>query len=138
MATHSGRSEQKRCLRASGVVRSLPSSITSPLSVSSRHRWLYLSPRSIPSVIDGFLLLPSSMGRSSFLWASKKRARIVVADHKVLRVGGSAFSSHLPRTPLPRTRVNKARDRSVMLLSGGRLFIYPYGLGALRLSASAS
>jgi hypothetical protein len=44
----------------------------------------------------------------------------------------------LPRTPLPRTRVNKARDRSVMLLSGGRLFIYPYGLWALPLSASAS
>jgi hypothetical protein len=49
--------------------QSRPSSITSPPSVSIRHRWLYLSPRSIPTVIGGFLLLPSSMGRSSFLWA---------------------------------------------------------------------
>jgi hypothetical protein len=36
-ATRSGRSEQKRRLKASGVVRSLLSSITSPLSGSMRH-----------------------------------------------------------------------------------------------------
>jgi hypothetical protein len=34
-----GCSESKRRLRASGVVRSLPSSMTSPLSVSIRHIW---------------------------------------------------------------------------------------------------
>src|SRR5215216_4212919 len=56
-------SESKRCLRLSGVVRSLPSSMTSPLSVSIRHRWLYLSPRSSPAVISGRSLLPSVMGR---------------------------------------------------------------------------
>src|SRR5919107_5656469 len=66
-------SEAKRRLRASGVVRSLPSSIASPLSVSTTQRKLYLSPRSIPTVIDGFLLLTSHMGRSSFLGV---RARI--------------------------------------------------------------
>jgi hypothetical protein len=38
MAMRSGRcSEEKRRLNASGVVRSLPSSITSALSVSMRH-----------------------------------------------------------------------------------------------------
>src|SRR5919107_5834285 len=62
-------SEAKRRLRASGVVRSLPSSITSPLSVSTRQRKLYLS----PTIIDGFLLLTSLMCRSAFLGV---RARI--------------------------------------------------------------
>jgi hypothetical protein len=37
-AMRSGRSEAKRRLMASRVVRSLPSSITSPFSVSRRHK----------------------------------------------------------------------------------------------------
>src|SRR5215203_2783537 len=57
MATRS--SEEKRRLRASGVVRSLPSSIISPLCVSRRHRQEYLSPRSTPAVVFGCPLLPS-------------------------------------------------------------------------------
>src|SRR5918995_4440709 len=73
MAMRKGCSEAKRRLRASGVVRSLPSSITSPLSVSTRQRKLYLSPRSIPTIIDGFLLLTSLICRSAFLGV---RARI--------------------------------------------------------------
>src|SRR5215211_7210630 len=52
-------SESKHRLRASGVVRSIPSSMTSPLSVSIRQRRLYLSPRSSPAVIFGCSLLPS-------------------------------------------------------------------------------
>jgi hypothetical protein len=38
MAMRIGRSEAKRRLKVSGVVRSLPSSITSPLWVSMRQR----------------------------------------------------------------------------------------------------
>ena len=38
MATRIGRSEAKRRLMASGLVRSLPSSIASALCVSMRHR----------------------------------------------------------------------------------------------------
>jgi hypothetical protein len=38
MAIRSGSSEAKRRLKASGLVGSLPSSMTSPLSVSMRHR----------------------------------------------------------------------------------------------------
>jgi hypothetical protein len=54
-----------------------------------------------PAVMFGWSLLPSLMGRSPpFIWASsKKRARIAFADPKGTAYGGSAFSSHLPRTP---------------------------------------
>src|SRR5215212_2113486 len=98
IAILSAYSESKRRLRASGVVRSLPSSMTSPLSVSMRQRRLYLSPRSNPAVICGWLLLPSILGRSSFPnWAL--RARQSLQTLRVLR-RGSAFSSHLRRTPL--------------------------------------
>ena len=38
MAMRMGCSEEKRLLKASGVVRILPSSITSPLAVSRRHK----------------------------------------------------------------------------------------------------
>jgi hypothetical protein len=38
MAMRIGRSEAKRLLKDSGLVRSLPSSITSPSCVSMRHR----------------------------------------------------------------------------------------------------
>src|SRR5215207_8242525 len=58
MAMRSGCSESNRRRMASGVVRSLPSSMTSPLSVSIRHRWPYLSPRSRPAVIFAAPLLP--------------------------------------------------------------------------------
>src|SRR5215218_10381463 len=92
IAMRMGRSEAKRRLRTSGVVRNLPSSTTSPLSVSMRHRWEYLSPRSNPAVIFGLLLLPS-------MWADPPsimgvRARLTVADPlRVLRIGGRP--SHL-------------------------------------------
>src|SRR5215217_5932347 len=92
-------SESKRCLRLSGVVRSLPSSMTSPLSVSIRHRWLYLSPRSSPAVISGRSLLPSVMGRFLLplsLYGARTYCR---PSRRVLR-GGSAFSSHLRSKPL--------------------------------------
>src|SRR5215217_281326 len=97
-------SESKRCLRLSGVVRSLPSSMTSPLSVSIRHRWLYLSPRSSPAVISGRSLLPSVMGRFLLplsLYGARTYCR---PSRRVLR-GGSAFSSHLRRSTLPKRAV---------------------------------
>src|SRR5215212_533998 len=88
-----GRSEPKRRPKASGLVRSLPSSITSPLCESMRHRRLYLSPRSNPAVIFGRPLLPSMVGRSSFpYWAF--RARRTFADPKgTAHLGGRP--SHL-------------------------------------------
>src|SRR3712207_769037 len=98
MATRVGRSEPNRRSNASGVVRSRPSSMTSPLSVSIKHRWLYLSPRSSPAVIFGCSLLPSVMGRF-LLPLSPYGARILqTLTLRVLREG-SAFSSHLRRTP---------------------------------------
>src|SRR5215213_6973997 len=117
-----GRSEEKRRLKASGLVRSLPSSITSPLCESMRHRRLYLSPRSNPAVIFGRPLLPSMVGRSSFHFGPLEPGE-QLQTQRVLR-RGSAFSSHLLRTPsvgevrripLPRTRVNST------LLPDGRL-----------------
>src|SRR5215212_12192057 len=93
MAIRRGSSEEKRRLKASGVVRSLPSSMTSPLSESMRHRRLYLSPRSNPAVIFGRPLLPSMVGRSSFpYWAF--RALRTFADRKgTAHLGGRP--SHL-------------------------------------------
>src|SRR5215218_9843237 len=106
MAIRSGCcSEEKRRLKASGLVRSLLSSIISPLSVLMRHRWLYLSPRSRPAVIFGCPLLPSSMGRSSFLGLHRARIQCLQTQRVLRR--GSAFSSHLPRTPILGTSVNK-------------------------------
>src|SRR5215207_1274726 len=84
-----------------------------------RQRYEYLSPRSNPAVIFGCPLLHHSWADPPS-WAA--RARIVLADLKVLRTGGRP--SHLifreprkanlrespkgevRRTPLPRTRVN--------------------------------
>jgi hypothetical protein len=51
---------------------------------------------STPAVTFGCSLLPSMVGRSSFLGV---RARMAFADPKGTAYGGSAFSSHLPRTP---------------------------------------
>ena len=93
-----GRSEAKRLLKASGVVRSLPSSITSPLSdvdeaqvgvfvaevQSGCHLRLFFA-----TIIHGPILLPGP-----------HRARIVhLQTQRVLRIRGSAFSSHLPNNP---------------------------------------
>src|SRR5215211_7304608 len=61
-----GRSEAERRSKASGLVRNLPSSTTSPLCWSMRQRWEYLSPRSNPAVAFGCALLTSMVGRSSF------------------------------------------------------------------------
>src|SRR5215212_12271742 len=122
MAIRRGSSEEKRRLKASGVVRSLPSSMTSPLSESMRHRRLYLSPRSNPAVIFGRPLLPSMVGRSTFHIGPLEPGE-QLQTQRVLR-RGSAFSSHLLRTPsvgevrrkpLPRTSVNST------LLPDGRL-----------------
>jgi hypothetical protein len=109
MATRiGGRSEAKRRLRASGVVRSLPSSIASPPSVSMRHR-------------DSCICRPSPIRLSSVggccyhhPWADPPswavRARMAFADPLGYCVsGGSAFSSHLPRRALLRGWVNKLR-----------------------------
>src|SRR5215210_7393241 len=105
MAIRRGSSEEKRRLKASGVVRSLPSSITSPLCESMRHRRLYLSPRSNPAVIFGRPLLPSMVGRSSFHIGPLEPVEHL-QTFRVLR-RGSAFSSHLRRISLPRTPVNR-------------------------------
>ena len=88
-----GCSEAKRRLRVSGVVRSLPSSMTSPLCWSIRHRYEYLSPRSNPAVVFGSSLLPSMVGRSSF-HIGRFRARRTLADPKgTAHLGGRP--SHL-------------------------------------------
>src|SRR5215218_5345366 len=89
-------SESKRRLRASGVVRSLPSSMTSPLAVSMRQRQLYLSPRSNPAVIFGWSLLPSiSRADPPFQIGplASERARIAFADPEGTAYGGRP--SHL-------------------------------------------
>src|SRR5829696_412730 len=66
MAMRMDSSEAKRRSKAWGLVRNLPSSTTSPLCWSMRHRWEYLSPRSNPAVAFGCALLTSMVGRSSF------------------------------------------------------------------------
>ena len=55
--------------KASGMVRSLPSSITSPLTVSMRQRQEYLSPMSNPAVVFGCSLLPSISRADPPSWA---------------------------------------------------------------------
>src|SRR3712207_5613785 len=93
MVILSGCSESNRRLMASGVVRTLPSSSISPLSVSSRHRWLYLSPRSSPAVVFAAPLLPLSTGRSPpSIELYGARRYLQTLQHRVLR-RGSAFSS---------------------------------------------
>src|SRR5215204_4521036 len=108
MATRSGRSEAKRRLRASGLVRSLPSSITSPLCVSVAevqsgcHRWLFAA-----NIHGGPILL--SIG--------PLRAHTTFADPKGYCAGGRPSHliflelrrSEVPRTPLPGTWVNSSQ-----------------------------
>src|SRR5215204_6644023 len=88
MAMRSDCSEAKRRLRASEVVRSLPSSITSPLCESMRHRWEYLSPRSSPAVVGGCTLPTSMVGRSSFHCGRFRACRVFADPLRVLRMGG--------------------------------------------------
>src|SRR5215204_187212 len=91
----------------------------------------------------GWSLLASLMGRSSFrLGLQQGRARIAFADLKGTAYGGSAFSSHLPRTPSRRTSENstsrtfvnegKEGEGRVLPLSGPAL---PYGSRTSRLFA---
>src|SRR5215217_336751 len=101
-------SETKRRLRASGVVRSLPSSRTSPFCVSMRHRGRSTCRR------DPIRLSPSVALCYHPWWADPPsywavRARILLADPKGTAYGGLAFSSHLRRKHLLRTRVNKGK-----------------------------
>src|SRR5918993_1805486 len=103
MAMRSEDSEAKRRLKASGVVLSLPSSISSPLSESRRQRGrsiCRLCPIRLSSV-DALCYYP--WWADPPLWAV--RARQPLQTPRLLR-RGSAFSSHLRRIPLPRTRVN--------------------------------
>src|SRR5829696_1225849 len=105
-------SETKRRLRASGVVRSLPSSRTSPFCVSMRHRGRSTCRR------DPIRLSPSVALCYHPWWADPPsywavRARILLADPKGTAYGGSAFSSHLPITPLWRSSQNYPSRRFV-------------------------
>src|SRR5919112_2999443 len=94
-----GRSEEKRGLKLSGLVRSLPSSITSPLCESMRQRGKSTcrpSPSRL-SASDALCYYPWWADPPSIVGL---RARRTFADPlRVLR-RGSAFSSHLPRIPL--------------------------------------
>src|SRR5215207_2375159 len=109
IAMRSGRSEQKRRLKASGLVRSLPSSITSPLCWSMRHRGRSTcrpSPIRLSLVVA--VCYHPSWADPPFVWASSNREpAIAFADPKGTAYGGSAFSSHLPRKPVPRRWVKK-------------------------------
>src|SRR5829696_8594053 len=109
IAMRSEGSETKRRLRASGVVRSLPSSRTSPLCVSMRHRGRSTCRR------DPIRLSPSVALCYHPWWADPPsywavRACILLADPKGTAYGGSAFSSHLPRTPQPVEKPLSARS----------------------------
>ena len=86
------RSEAKRRLKASEVVRSLPSSITSPLLVSMRQRGRSIC-RLCPIRLSCLVVrcYHPWWADPPFHWAV--RARIVFADLRVLRSRGSAFSS---------------------------------------------
>src|SRR5215211_8081765 len=91
-------SEAKRRLKASGFVRSLPSSITSPLCWSMRQRG-----RSICRL--GPIRLSPSVALCYYPWWADPplwavRARILLADPKGTAYGGSAFSSYLRRISL--------------------------------------
>src|SRR5215213_4392521 len=68
------------------------------------------------------------MGRSSFLG---DRARTVVADHKVLRIRGSAFSSHLRRTPLLRRFVKRDPALLPLLCALGKCVSKPANIGGV-------
>src|SRR5215203_3166066 len=92
MAMRMDSSEAKRRSKAWGLVRNLPSSTTSPLCWSMRHRWEYLSPRSNPAIISGRCLLPSMWADPPFQ-SGPSRARRTLADLRVLRMGGRP--SHL-------------------------------------------
>src|SRR5215203_2906608 len=118
MAMHMGCSEEKRRLKASGVVLSLPSSITSPLAVSRRHRGrsaCRLCPIRLSS-LDALCYHPWWADPPSIVGL---RARRAVADPQGSAYGGRP--SHLifvelrhcelRRIHLPRTPVNSARSR---------------------------
>src|SRR5215211_5502272 len=92
-------SESKRRLRAPGVVRSLPSSMTSPLSVSMRQRRLYLSPRSSPAVIFGWSLLPSISRADPPSHIGPLEPVEHLQTHRVLRRGSALSSSENPVSP---------------------------------------
>jgi hypothetical protein len=112
-----GSSEAKRRLRASGVVRSLPSSITSPLCWSMRQRGRSTCRRG-PIRLSCLVAVCYHP-----LWADPPsilgvRARRTVADPKGTAYLGGRPSHliflelckvevQLRRIPLPRTRVNK-------------------------------
>src|SRR5829696_10332438 len=92
--------------KASGVVRSLPSSITSPLSESRRQRGRS-SCRLCPirlSYLDALCYHPFRADPPSILGV---RARRTFADPKGTAYGGSAFSSHLQRKPLESSPIHK-------------------------------
>src|SRR5918993_1105017 len=113
MAMRSEDSEAKRRLKASGVVLSLPSSISSPLS-ESRRQWGRSICRLCPirlSSVDALCYYP--WWADPPLWAV--RARQPLQTPRVLR-RGSAFSSHLRRILLPRTRVNDKGLQAYALL----------------------
>src|SRR5215208_5861313 len=99
-----GRSEEKRRLKLSGLARSLPYSITSPLCESMRQRYEYLSPRATPAGGVGCTLLLSMVGRSSF--HSGPLEPVNRCRPQGYCAGGSAFSSHLRRTPSMRSSQN--------------------------------
>jgi hypothetical protein len=66
MAMRSSCSEAKRRKKASGVVRSLPSSITSPLTVSMRQRWELFVAEIHSGCYLRLLFATTMVGRSSF------------------------------------------------------------------------
>jgi hypothetical protein len=101
IAIHMGCSETKRRLRVSGVVRSLLSSITSPLPVSMRQRGRS-SCRLCPILLSCLVVLCYHHS-----WADPPSWTLepvwLLQTYSVLRTWGSAFSSHLRRTPSTRS-----------------------------------
>jgi hypothetical protein len=106
-----GCSEVKRRLKASGVVRSLPSSITSPLSESRRQRGrssCRLCPIRLSS-LDALCYQPLRADPPSILGV---RARQTLQTLRVLRMG--VRPSHLQRKPFASSPIHKphSQDRS--------------------------
>jgi hypothetical protein len=106
MAMRMGCSEAKRRLKASGLVRSLPSSISSPLCWSMRHRGRSICRRGpIRLSCLGALCYHPSWADPPFTWvSSKKRARIAFAG-----LQGTAYLGGRPSHPIFRERQDEVR-----------------------------
>jgi hypothetical protein len=113
MAMRMGSSEAKRRLKASGIVRSMPSSIISPrfVLVDEAQGGRSSCGRDPESGChhSGCSLCYQPWWADPALPCGRKSPYSLCGPSKGYFVsGGSAFSSHLLRTPLLRTRVNKA------------------------------